>query len=183
MAARADEARSARPPASAVTEAIRTELPQDARQAVEAFLESLAGRNASPGTIIEYRRHTTEFLAFLAGRGVDWTRPDRSTIRAYLSALADRELAASSVAGRLAAIRSLYRHALRNGRSRPIPSPASARPAVRRACPASSRSTRPRPSSPRRGACVRVTKRWPAATRRCSRCSTRRGCGSASSRA
>jgi len=116
VAARADEARSARPPASAVTEAIRTELPQDARHAVEAFLESLAGRNASPGTIIEYRRHTTEFLAFLAGRGVDWTRPDRSTIRAYLSALADRELAASSVAGRLAAIRSLYRHALRNGR-------------------------------------------------------------------
>ena len=99
-----------------MTEAIRTELPQDARQAVEAFLESLAGRNASPGTIIEYRRHTTEFLAFLAGRGVDWTRPDRSTIRAYLSTLADRELAASSVAGRLAAIRSLYRHALRNGR-------------------------------------------------------------------
>ena len=115
MAARAAEARSARPPASAVTEAIRTELPQDARQAVEAFLESLAGRNASPGTITEYRRHTTEFLAFLAGRGVDWTRPDRSTIRAYLSDLADRDLAASSVAGRLAAIRSLYRHALRNG--------------------------------------------------------------------
>jgi len=99
-----------------VTEAIRTALPLDARLAVEAFLESLAGRNASPGTIIEYRRHTTEFLGFLAGRGVDWTRPDRSTIRAYLSALADRELAASSVAGRLSAIRSLYRHALRNGR-------------------------------------------------------------------
>jgi integrase/recombinase XerD len=98
-----------------VTEAIRTELPPDARQAVEAFLESLAGRNASPGTITEYRRHTTEFLVFLAGRGVDWTRPDRSTIRAYLSDLADRELAASSVAGRLAAVRSLYRHALRNG--------------------------------------------------------------------
>ena len=99
-----------------MTEATRTELPQDARRAVEAFLESLEGRNASPGTIVEYRRHTTEFLAFLAGRGVEWTRPDRSTIRAYLSELADRELAASSVAGRLAAIRSLYRHALRNGR-------------------------------------------------------------------
>ena len=99
-----------------MTEATRTELPPDARRAVEAFLESLEGRNASPGTIVEYRRHTTEFLAFLAGRGVEWTRPDRSTIRAYLSELADRELAASSVAGRLAAIRSLYRHALRNGR-------------------------------------------------------------------
>jgi site-specific recombinase XerD len=99
-----------------VTEAARTQLPTDARQAVEAFLESLAGRNASPGTIVEYRRHTTEFLAFLDARGVGWTDPDRATIRAYLSGLADRDLAASSVAGRLAAVRSLYRHALRNGR-------------------------------------------------------------------
>jgi site-specific recombinase XerD len=92
------------------------ELPADARRAVEAFLESLAGRNASPGTITEYRRHTTEFLAFLASRGIAWTAPDRSTIRAYLSGLADRDLSASSVAGRLAAVRSLYRHALRDGR-------------------------------------------------------------------
>jgi integrase/recombinase XerC len=99
-----------------VTEAARAELPPDARQAVEAFLESLAGRNASPGTIVEYRRNTTEFLAFLNSRGMGWTDPDRATIRAYLSALADRNLAASSVAGRLAAVRSLYRHALRNGR-------------------------------------------------------------------
>ena len=99
-----------------MTEATRTELPPDAQRAVEAFLESLAGRNASPGTITEYRRHTTEFLAFLDARGVRWTSPDRSTIRAYLSGLADRDLAASSVAGRLAAVRSLYRHALRNGR-------------------------------------------------------------------
>jgi site-specific recombinase XerD len=99
-----------------VTEAARTELPPDASRAVEAFLESLAGRNASPGTIIEYRRHTSEFLAFLDARGVAWTSPDRATIRAYLAGLADRDLAASSVAGRLAAIRSLYRHALRNGR-------------------------------------------------------------------
>jgi site-specific recombinase XerD len=99
-----------------VTEANRADLAPDARQAVEAFLESLAGRNASPGTITEYRRHATEFLAFLDARGVRWTGPDRATIRAYLSSLADRDLAASSVAGRLAAVRSLYRHALRNGR-------------------------------------------------------------------
>jgi site-specific recombinase XerD len=99
-----------------VTEAVRTKLPADARHALEAFLESLAGRNASPGTIIEYRRNATEFLAFLAARGVSWTDPDRATIRAYLSGLADRDLAASSVAGRLAAVRSLYRHALRDGR-------------------------------------------------------------------
>jgi site-specific recombinase XerD len=99
-----------------VTEDARAELPPDGRQAVDAFLESLAGRNASPGTITEYRRHATEFLAFLDERRVAWTAPDRATIRAYLSSLADRGLSPSSVAGRLAAVRSLYRHALRNGR-------------------------------------------------------------------
>jgi site-specific recombinase XerD len=99
-----------------VTRPSQTELPPDARHALEAFLESLGARNASKGTIVEYRRHATEFLAFLQERGVEWTAPDRSTVRAYLAALADRELAASSVAGRLAAVRSLYRHAVRNGR-------------------------------------------------------------------
>ena len=81
-----------------------------------AFLEGLVARNASPGTVVEYRRHGSEFLAFLADRGVDWRTPDRRTVRAYLAQLAERGLSASSVAGRLAAIRSMYRHALRNGR-------------------------------------------------------------------
>lgn len=87
-----------------------------ARRALDAFLEALAARNASPGTIREYRRNASEFLAFLGARGVDWRSPDRTAIRTYLAALADRGLAPSSVAGRLAAVRSLYRHALRNGR-------------------------------------------------------------------
>jgi site-specific recombinase XerD len=99
---------------SPAPEAIR--LPRDAESALRAFLEGLDGRNASPGTVEEYRRNATEFLAFLAARGVDWRSPDRGQVRAYLAGLADRGLAASSVAGRLAAVRSLYRHALRHGR-------------------------------------------------------------------
>ena len=96
--------------------ATAAELPADSAGALAAFLAGLQGRNASPGTVTEYRRNAGEFLAFLAERGVDWRAPDRATVRAYLSALADRGLAPSSVGGRLAAIRSLYRHALRNGR-------------------------------------------------------------------
>jgi len=91
-------------------------LRTDSARALTDFLASLEGRNASPGTVIEYRRNADEFLDFLAERGVDWRRPDRGTVRAYLVTLADRELAATSVAGRLAAVRSLYRHALRHGR-------------------------------------------------------------------
>jgi site-specific recombinase XerD len=84
-------------------------------EALQRFLDALRARNASDGTVREYDRNATDFLAFLDGRGVDWRSPDRATIRAYLAGLADRELAASSVAARLAAVRSLYRHAARQG--------------------------------------------------------------------
>ena len=97
-------------------EAVPATIPADARDALDAFLAGLRGRNASAGTITEYRRNAARFLEFLAARGVDWRAPPRSAIRAYLAALADDRLAASTVAGRLAAARSLYRHALRNGR-------------------------------------------------------------------
>jgi integrase/recombinase XerC len=56
-----------------------------------------------------------QFFAFLDARGVSWTAPDRATVRAYLGTLARRGLSASTVGGRLAAIRSLYRHAARQG--------------------------------------------------------------------
>jgi site-specific recombinase XerD len=87
----------------------------EAETILERFLGSMASRNASLRTIDEYRRNAGEFLGFLVGRGVDWRSPDRATVRAYLATLADRGLAASSVGGRLAAIRSLYRHAARQG--------------------------------------------------------------------
>ncbi len=91
-------------------------LPPASARALDALLQSLRGRNASPGTVTEYRRNAGEFLGFLADRGVDWRSPDRATVRAYLSTLADRGLAPSSVGGRLSAVRSMYRHALRHGR-------------------------------------------------------------------
>ena len=92
-----------------------TPIPLDASKALEAFLESLRVRNASGRTIVEYRRHVAELLGFLAARGADWRSPTRPMLRTYLATLADRRLAPTSVAGRLAAGRSFYRHALRNG--------------------------------------------------------------------
>jgi site-specific recombinase XerD len=86
-----------------------------AAEALDRFLAHLAGRNASLGTIVEYRRHVTEFLRFLARRGDDWRNPDRAAVRAYLGELAERRLAPSTVGGHLAAARSFYRHAARQG--------------------------------------------------------------------
>ena len=62
----------------------------------------------------EYRRNITAFTTFLAARGVDWRRPDRATVRAWLATLAERDLSASAVGSRVSAIRSFYRHAVRN---------------------------------------------------------------------
>jgi site-specific recombinase XerD len=86
-----------------------------AAPALERFLAHLAGRNASARTIEEYRRNAGEFLAFLEQRGVAWEAPDRTTVRAFLATLADRGLAASSVGSKLSAVRSFYRHAMREG--------------------------------------------------------------------
>jgi integrase/recombinase XerC len=90
-------------------------LTGDAAAALQRFLGHLSSRNSSPGTVREYRRHVAQFFAFLGSRGVDWRSPDRATVRAYLGTLADRGLSASTVGGQLAAIRSLYRHAARQG--------------------------------------------------------------------
>lgn len=90
-------------------------LSGDAAAALQRFLGHLSSRNSSPGTIREYRRHVAQFFAFLDARNVAWTSPDRATVRAYLGTLAERGLSASTVGGRLAAIRSLYRHAARQG--------------------------------------------------------------------
>jgi site-specific recombinase XerD len=91
------------------------ELSGEAALALDRFLGHLSSRNASPRTVVEYRRHAAEFLAFLERAGVAWSEPDRATVRRYLASLADRNLSATAVGGRLAAIRSLYRHATRQG--------------------------------------------------------------------
>src|SRR5436190_5514657 len=89
--------------------------PGGSEAALAQFLEHLRGKNASGRTIIEYRRNAGEFLTFLEGAGVSWLAPDRSAVRAYLASLADRDLAATSVGGKLSAARSLYRYAVREG--------------------------------------------------------------------
>ncbi|MFN2483978.1 MAG: tyrosine recombinase XerC [Candidatus Limnocylindria bacterium] len=83
--------------------------------ALERFIGHLEARNASPGTVREYTRANREFLDFVAARGGQWAAPGRATVRAYLAHLADRGLASASVAGRIAAIRAMYRDARQHG--------------------------------------------------------------------
>ncbi len=93
---------------SAVSAAIATD-PDLAR-----FLRSLAARDASPHTQRAYRTAVGDYLAWLAARGTDWRAPTRIDLRAYLGVLGNGR-ARSTVAQRLAAIRSFHRWAKRNG--------------------------------------------------------------------
>jgi site-specific recombinase XerD len=81
---------------------------------LDAFLRTLAARDASPHTHRSYATAVGSYLAWLDGARIDWRSPDRTALRAYLAALGEGH-ARSSVAHRLAAIRSFYRFASRAG--------------------------------------------------------------------
>jgi len=80
--------------------------------ALQRFLRGLAARDASPNTQRSYATAVGAYLQWLHDRHVDWRRPPRSELRAYLAVLSDGH-ARSSVAQRLAAIRSFHRWAAR----------------------------------------------------------------------
>ena len=81
-----------------------------------AWLRSLDARDASPHTRRAYAAAVGHYLAWADGPAtVDWRRPGRRQLRAYLAALAAQGLAKRSVASRLAALRSFYRYGRREG--------------------------------------------------------------------
>ncbi|MFI5226019.1 MAG: tyrosine-type recombinase/integrase [Candidatus Limnocylindrales bacterium] len=81
---------------------------------LEPFLRALDARDASPNTRRGYATAVGAYLTWLATRDIDWRVPARSDLRAYLADLG-ADHARSSIAQRLAAIRSFYRWAARSG--------------------------------------------------------------------
>jgi site-specific recombinase XerD len=84
-------------------------------EALDAFLGALAARDASAHTRRAYRTAISQYLDWLERGGSDWHAPPRATLRAYLAELAERDLSRRSISSRLAALRSFYRHARREG--------------------------------------------------------------------
>jgi site-specific recombinase XerD len=84
-------------------------------EALDAFLGGLAARDASAHTRRAYRTAVDQYLEWLAAQGEDWHAPPRAALRGYLAALAARPLSRRSISSRLAALRSFYRHARREG--------------------------------------------------------------------
>jgi site-specific recombinase XerD len=86
-----------------------------ASAALDAFLDGLAARDSSDHTRRAYRTAVGQYLDWLDARGADWRSPGRTLLRAYLAELQARSLARTSISSRLAALRSFYRHARREG--------------------------------------------------------------------
>jgi integrase/recombinase XerC len=85
--------------------------------AVAKFLQYLDNeRGASPHTLRGYATDLAEFRAFLARQGVtELNAADGRAIRAWLTWLYDRKLAKSSIARKLATVRSCFKFLARRG--------------------------------------------------------------------
>ena len=96
--------------------------PAPLRALIQDFLEDLEERRgASPNTVRSYGSDLAQFTEFLeAERGSGVRTPgasqvDTGVLRAYLGSLHERGLSSTTVARKLAALRSLYRYLIRSG--------------------------------------------------------------------
>jgi len=114
-----------------------TDSPSDTssgEQARRRFIESLEARDRSEHTRRAYGTAVGAYLEWLTGRGTDWRAPARSELRLYLALLTEGH-ARSSVAQRLAAIRTFHRWAVRSELSPGDPWGAIATPRLARRLP------------------------------------------------
>ncbi len=104
---------------------------------VDAFLRYLAAeRGASPHTLRSYATDLRDCAAFLHRRGLGaLPDADARVIRGYLADLHARGLARTSIARRLATLRSFYRFLIRRGRARANPAREVRTPSLPRRLP------------------------------------------------
>src|SRR5213080_3668211 len=95
------------------------------KAAIAKYLEYLHSvKNASPHTILNYRRDLEQFLAYLSPPGAQppaLTGVAHPMIREFVAHLHDHGLAKSSIARKLAALRSFFKYCVRQGRLKENP--------------------------------------------------------------
>jgi integrase/recombinase XerC len=109
------------------------------QEAVEKFLHHLRyERHASEHTLRNYESDLNQFLVYLqppGGKAPAISEVDHLLIREYLGHLHDQKLAKSSIARKLAALRSLFRFAVREGMIERNPGRLVSTPSVPRRLP------------------------------------------------
>jgi integrase/recombinase XerC len=110
------------------------------KQAIEAFINYLRyERNASPATLQSYGVDLEQFRAYLTPPGektLSVRRIDHRVIREYVAHLYDLKLEKSSIARKLAALRSFFRFCVREGMLKQNPARLVATPKLPRRLPA-----------------------------------------------
>jgi integrase/recombinase XerC len=107
--------------------------------AVQAFLRHLeVEKNASAHTVRNYGSDLAQFMAYQTKhhRPQDWPCVDHRQIRGYLAELYRRGEKKSSIARKLASLRSFFRYLAREGRVKNNPAAMVAAPKLGRALPA-----------------------------------------------
>src|SRR5204862_3286440 len=87
--------------------------------AISKYLEYLQSvKNSSPHTVLNYRKDLEQFLAYLSPPGArppGLTGVTHSMIREFVAHLHDHGLRKSSIARKLAALRSFFKYCVREG--------------------------------------------------------------------
>ncbi len=95
------------------------------KQAIESYLEYLSSvKNSSPHTIANYGKDLRQFIDFLTPPGMQLPALDSIThgiIREFVSHLHDQGLEKSSIARKLAALRSFFKYCVREGQLKESP--------------------------------------------------------------
>src|SRR5256884_9349289 len=95
------------------------------KAAIAKYLEYLQSvKNSSPHTILNYRRDLEQFLAYLSPPGLPppaLTGVAHPMIREFVAHLHDHGLAKSSIARKLAALRSFFKYCVREGHLKESP--------------------------------------------------------------
>jgi integrase/recombinase XerC len=94
-------------------------------EAIAKYLEYLQSvRNSSPHTVLNYRKDLEQFLAYLSpprAQPPALTDVTHTLIREFVAHLHDQGLAKSSIARKLAALRSFFKYCVREGRLKESP--------------------------------------------------------------
>jgi integrase/recombinase XerC len=95
------------------------------KEAMAKYLEYLQSvKNSSPHTVLNYRKDLEQFLAFLSPPGVQppaLTGVTHGLIREFVAHLHDQGMEKSSIARKLAALRSFFKYCVREGHLRENP--------------------------------------------------------------
>src|SRR5229473_326562 len=109
------------------------------KAAIAKYIEYLRSvRNASPHTIVNYESDLQQFVAFLMPPGTpepSFSSIDHRVIREFTGHLHDLGLQKSSIARKLAAIRSLFKYCMRMGMRKDNPARLVAMPKLPKRLP------------------------------------------------